>query len=343
MKTWLLGGVVVLSVIFLPLNGFPATYNLTGQLTVTASKHWNNCGVGNPGTEGSTVILIQRGDRISIFDMNEGFQIEGSVSGAQYTILTDYCQEVDGDDVCVPETCTLTATSNTEASGTCNWNYAGQCSGGYTVSITRQPQSPATYDANGLWMYYEQPDQWNNCGRPNPDPTSGTLTVTQTGNMITAFDSRGAQFEGFASGSTYTMVTSYPENGGTVSVFQTTTLGNGGFSGSGSCQWIWYDQFDNTCSGGFSVVVARAWTITASAGAGGTISPSGSVLVPQNGGQAFTATPNRGYRLQDVRVDGVSVGAPETYTFSNVQSAHSIQALFKKSGGMPWAQLLLDD
>ena len=51
MKRWLFGGAIVLVGVFLSLNGFPATYNLTGQLTVTASNHWNNCGVGNPGTE----------------------------------------------------------------------------------------------------------------------------------------------------------------------------------------------------------------------------------------------------------------------------------------------------
>lgn len=76
-------------------------------------------------------------------------------------------------------------------------------------------------------------------------------------------------------------------------------------------------------------------TITATAGEGGTISPSGSVKVRDTGSQTFTITPNSGYRIKDVTVDGVSQGALTTYLFENVTNDHSITVTFAKesSGG----------
>jgi len=71
-----------------------------------------------------------------------------------------------------------------------------------------------------------------------------------------------------------------------------------------------------------------SYTITASAGANGAISPSGSVSVLGGTGQTFTMTPNAGYRVADVQVDGASVGPLTSYTFSSVQAAHTINATF---------------
>ena len=73
---------------------------------------------------------------------------------------------------------------------------------------------------------------------------------------------------------------------------------------------------------------AVAHTISASAGAGGTISPSGSVSVAQGGSQTFTITPSTGYQVSSVTVDGASVGAVSSYTFSNVTANHTISATF---------------
>lgn len=73
----------------------------------------------------------------------------------------------------------------------------------------------------------------------------------------------------------------------------------------------------------------NSYTITASAGANGTISPSGSVTVNYNQNQTFTITPNTGYKIEDVLVNGSSVGAVSTYTFSNVTSNHTISASFE--------------
>ena len=73
---------------------------------------------------------------------------------------------------------------------------------------------------------------------------------------------------------------------------------------------------------------ANNYTITASAGAGGTISPSGSVSVNHGTNQSFTISANTGYQIANVTVDGVSQGAISSYTFSNVTAAHTINATF---------------
>ncbi len=70
------------------------------------------------------------------------------------------------------------------------------------------------------------------------------------------------------------------------------------------------------------------YTISASAGSGGSISPSGSVGVAQGASQTFTITPSTGYSVSSVVVDGSSVGAVASYTFSNVQATHTILASF---------------
>jgi len=68
--------------------------------------------------------------------------------------------------------------------------------------------------------------------------------------------------------------------------------------------------------------------ITASAGSGGGISPSGAVAVNYGNSQLFTITPNPGYRIIDVTVDGLSAGAVSSYTFTSVTTAHAISASF---------------
>ena len=79
-------------------------------------------------------------------------------------------------------------------------------------------------------------------------------------------------------------------------------------------------QANTICSG--------SATITASAGTGGSISPSGSVGVNYNSSQTFTITTDFGYVISDVLVDGISVGSVSTYTFNNVTADHTISASF---------------
>jgi len=70
------------------------------------------------------------------------------------------------------------------------------------------------------------------------------------------------------------------------------------------------------------------YTVTAAAGANGKISPSGTVSVEAAGIQGFTLTPDPNYHVTDVVVDGSSVGAVMSYTFTNVLANHTIAATF---------------
>ncbi|MBW2310537.1 MAG: VCBS repeat-containing protein [Deltaproteobacteria bacterium] len=82
---------------------------------------------------------------------------------------------------------------------------------------------------------------------------------------------------------------------------------------------------DHTISATFAI---DTYTITASAGENGSISPSGSVSVDHGDDQTFTITPDSGYGVEDVTVDGTSTGAVSTYTFENVTANHTIEATF---------------
>ncbi|GFE58744.1 hypothetical protein [Geobacter sp. AOG1] len=76
---------------------------------------------------------------------------------------------------------------------------------------------------------------------------------------------------------------------------------------------------------------ATTFTIVASAGIGGSISPVGTTTLTSGASQSYTITPQNGFTIQNVLVDGVSVGAVPTYTFSNVIAFHTISASFAPS------------
>ena len=79
------------------------------------------------------------------------------------------------------------------------------------------------------------------------------------------------------------------------------------------------------------VKVDEVRVITATAGDNGKIAPAaGTITVPKGKSETFTITPDSGYRIKDVLVDGKSVGAVSTYTFENVVDNHTIHATFAR-------------
>ena len=91
-------------------------------------------------------------------------------------------------------------------------------------------------------------------------------------------------------------------------------------------------------SGGFSpfalvweqAIPENTFIINATAGSGGSISPSGSVQVTAGDSQTFYITSDRGYHIADILVNGTSVGAVSSYTFQNVQENQTITAIFAR-------------
>ena len=75
--------------------------------------------------------------------------------------------------------------------------------------------------------------------------------------------------------------------------------------------------------------MVTAYEISASSGTGGTIAPSGDIPAFEDSDEIFTITPNSGYHVLDVSVDGVSQGAVNQYTLNNISADHIISVTFE--------------
>ena len=91
-----------------------------------------------------------------------------------------------------------------------------------------------------------------------------------------------------------------------------------------------------TSSGNIFTAGVWEYTINTTTDAGGSIGPSGEVIVPKGEDKTFTITSATGYKIADVLVDGISVidgvvieeDGVGTYTFINVTENHTIHAMF---------------
>ena len=153
-----------------------------------------------------------------------------------------------------------------------------------------------------------------------PSITSMTTIDQKLPELPTATHSGRYSFDGWytaASGGTkITTATVFHENT-TVYAHWTYTGGGGG----------WYYTY---------------YTIKATAGTNGSISPSGWTSVRDGWDQTFTITPDKGYAVAKVLVDGKSVGSVKSYTFKNVTKDHTIEAIFMKSNGNPATGVFVD-
>ena len=85
----------------------------------------------------------------------------------------------------------------------------------------------------------------------------------------------------------------------------------------------------------YEAITVRGYTITATAGANGSITPSGAVGVAAGGSQTFTISPSSGYVIDTLKVDGLEVTATTSYTFSDVKANHTIEVTFKQESQTP--------
>jgi hypothetical protein len=146
-----------------------------------------------------------------------------------------------------------------------------------------------------------------------------TITVTQTANGVIAPGTSTVNYGAAPSFSitpnTGYYITSITVDGSSVAVT----------SSSGQAVSFTNVQATHAITASFAV---DTFNIIASAGAGGSISPSESISVNYGGSQTFNITANTGYYIADVRVNGSSVGAVSSYTFNNVSAAYTISATF---------------
>lgn len=120
-------------------------------------------------------------------------------------------------------------------------------------------------------------------------------------------------------------------SGGTVitdgqAVFYTPPFG---FVGVDTLTYLVEDGCGGQDVGEVTVTVSAAhYAIEATAGSGGRIEPNGTTTILSGDSQMFSITPETGYKVQDVLVDGVSIGAVREYQFESVTEHHTIEARF---------------
>ena len=205
------------------------------------------------------------------------------------------------------------------------------------------------YDSSTkMWKPAEEVKQmaiWVTCDKHETDtPVPTEFTITFNGNggtpsvgsmrttnqkltsLPTATHSGRYSFDGWytaASGGTkITTATVFYEN--TTVYAHWTYIGGGGSSGGGG-------------GGGHTY-----HTIRAISGLNGSISPSGWTSVRHGWDQTFAITPDKGYAVAKVLVDGKSVGSVKSYTFKNVTKDHTIEVVFMKANGNPQTGVFVD-
>jgi predicted ester cyclase len=159
---------------------------------------------------------------------------------------------------------------------------------------------------------------------PNGSPSTTYCTIAASADYNGAISPSGTVSVGYGEDETFTIV---PDAGYHIQ----SVLVDGSSVGAVSTYPFTNVTGNHTIAASFapdSSQPATYYTITASAGAHGSMSPSGTVTVASGANQAFTIVPSAGYHIQSVLVDGSSVGAVSTYTFSKVAGNHTIAASF---------------
>ncbi|WP_195325581.1 S-layer homology domain-containing protein [Flavonifractor plautii] len=163
-----------------------------------------------------------------------------------------------------------------------------------------------------------------------PDANEGTVTLTYNANGGEGSAPAGQSADKW---STVTVAeNTFTRSGYSFAGWNTQADGSGEDYAAGDAfqltgqDAVLYAQW--SYNGGGSTGTAR-YTIEASAGHGGGISPDGRVRVSRGSDKTFRITPDAGYEIADVLVDGESVGAVSRYTFETVRKNHTIEAEFR--------------
>ena len=224
---------------------------------------------------------------------------------------------------------TLAWNPNTEPNLAGYTIYYGTSSGNYSSSISLGNVTTSTINnLSGGVAYFFVLTARNTVGLESgysnevnytPAVSQFTLTVSKTGTG-------SGTVTNSPSGTTFTA--------GTLVSLTAAANANSVFTGwSGACSGT-TNPCTATMNANTAVTAAfalKTYTITASAGSGGSISPSGGINANQGASQNFTVTPTTGYQIASVTVDGVSQVAISSYTFTNVTAAHTIGATFSKN------------
>ena len=239
-------------------------------------------------------------------------------------------------DMNLPTQVNIETEGNTVDKAAVTWDTA---SGNYDPSVLTEQvvtlngtvTCPENIDANGVALTTSitiTVSAAGIVGAPTPSVGSGTYTENQkvalkssTEGATIYYTTNGAE-PGRTSGTRYTGPITVP---GTEGQSVTTTLK--AIAVKDGIQDSEVKTFTYTINIPKPIV---KHTITATAGANGSISPSGKVEVVEGADQAFSITANEGYEIESLKVDGAAVSTATSYIFTNVRAAHTIEATFKQ-------------
>jgi len=297
----------------------------------SSGNYTQNIDVGN--VTSYTVTSLNDGQ--TYYFAAKAYNSSGSLSG--------YSNEINGTiSSSAPATYSITATANSNGTITAqNNSNVTTSSSGSTVTTT------VTVNSGASQAFSITPNSGYSISGVTVDGASVGAVTSYTFSSVAANHTISATFSASAV-NTYTLTAS-AGTGGAISPSGGITVNAGAsqsFSVSPSTgyyttsvtvdgtavatnQGFYNYTFSNvsanhTITASFAVA---AYTISATAGSGGSISPA-SALISYGGSQTVTITPNSGYKVSNVTVDGTSVGAVSTYTFSNVAANHTINATF---------------
>jgi hypothetical protein len=304
-----------------------ATFAVKTNYTISASSGAG----GSISPSGATTVNAGANQTFTITP-SSGYQIAGvSVDGVSVGAVSTY------------------TFSNVTAGHTISASFAASLTS-YTISAVSSrggsisPRGSTTAKSGGSQTYTFSPNSGYHIADVKVDGASVGAVSTYTFTNVTAGHTIAANF----TNKTYTISAS-SGTGGSISPSGATTVYAGasqtftitpstGYHIAGvtvdgvSAGAISTYTFSNITAGhsiaATFAVNTNTYTISASSGTGGSISPSGATTVNSGASQTFTITPSTGYQIAGVKVDGVSVGAVSTYTFSNVTSGHTIAATF---------------
>ena len=207
---------------------------------------------------------------------------------------------------------------------------------------TNSPSGTTVVSSGGSQTYTMTPASGYHVGTVTVDGTSVGAVSSYTFSTVTANHTISVSF----AANTFTITSSAGTNG-TISPSGTTVVSSGGSQTYTMTPASGYHVNTVTVDGSsvgavssytFSTVTANhtisvtfainIYTITASSGSNGSISPAGTATVSAGGSQTYTMVPSSGYHVNTVTVDGASVGAVSTYTFSSVSASHTISVSF---------------
>ena len=224
----------------------------------------------------------------------------------------------------------------------------------YTINVSASPSNGGNVTGGGTYQQGQTCTvsatansgytfiNWTENGTQVSTNANYTFTVTGNRNLVANFQAQPQQ---------YTVnVSTSPSNGGSVTgggtyqQGQTCTVTATANNGYTFVNWTENGtQVSTNVNYSFVVTSNRnlvanfaqsTHTIQASAGANGIITPSGTITVAHGANQSFAMIPDEGYEVQDVYIDGNSVGPMTSYTFTNVTADHYIHVTFVHSDGV---------